>query len=67
MTDVVQHIFAVFTEIIGWFVTSISSITAIFYSTSGGLTFIGVLTLCALGVAITLLLVNLIRGMLRFR
>lgn len=67
MTDIVSNVFAVFTEIIEWFTTSIGAISGIFYTAGSGLTFVGVLTLCALGVALTLLLVNLIRGILRFR
>lgn len=67
MTDVVSSIFAVFTAIIEWFVTSFTAVTTIFYTAGNGLTFVGVLTLCALGIAVTLLLINLIRGMLRFR
>lgn len=67
MTEVVSVVFAVFTAIIEWLVTAVTTVVTIFYSASGGLTFIGVLTLCALGIAVALLLVNIIRSMIRFR
>lgn len=64
--NIIESVFAVFTAIIDWFVTAISSVSGIFYG-AAGLTFLGVLTLCALGIAIVLLLVNLVRSYLRFR
>lgn len=64
--NIIETIFAVFTAIIDWFVESIASVTSIFYGAEG-LTFLGVLALCALGIAIVLMLVNLVKSYLRFR
>lgn len=61
LTDVI----AVFTEITTWFISAISSVIPIFYSE--GLTFIGVLAVASLGIAITLLIVRWVREFLSFR
>lgn len=65
--NVIETIFEVFTQIINWFVTSITSITGIFWSSTSGLTFLGSLALCGLGIAIVLLCVALVRSYLRFK
>lgn len=65
--NVIETIFAVFTAIIGWFVESITAITGIFWSAETGLTFLGSLALCGLGIAIILMLVALVRSYLRFK
>lgn len=63
----IGSITGVFTEIIDWFVLAIQSIMGIFWTTEGGLTVIGTLSVISLAIGITLLLVNVIRDYLKFR
>lgn len=66
-TSVVSAITAVFTAIIQWIVSAITDVIPLFYAAETGLTFIGVLALCALGISITLLVINLVKDFLTFR
>jgi hypothetical protein len=65
--SVVSRIFAVFTEIIDWFTTSISSVSEMFYNDTTGLTLFGTLAIIGLGISVVFLLVNVIKSMLRLR
>lgn len=58
-------IFAIFTEIIAWFTESMNTVSEMFYNSNSGLTLFGSLAVVGLGIAIVLLLVNVIKGMLR--
>lgn len=63
--SVVSRIFAVFTEIIDWFVDSLESVSEMFYTIDGGLTLFGTLAVIGLGISVVFLLVNVIRRMLK--
>lgn len=65
--DLVNDVFPVFTGIGTWLVGSIAGIIPMFYTETDGLTFVGTMAVCALGIAIVLLLVTWIRRFLRFR
>lgn len=67
MEAVITAVFAVFTAIGEWFVSIIPVITAIFYVAESGLTFIGTLAVCGLGVAIIMLILAVIRSYVNFR
>lgn len=64
--NIVELVLSVFTAIAGWFVETITAITPIFYVAETGLTIIGVLSLCGLGVGIILLVINLVRRFFNF-
>lgn len=66
MNDVVISVFAIFTAVGNWFVEMIPTVLAVFYGAEG-LTIIGVLALCSLGVAIILLVLNWVLDFFRFR
>lgn len=66
-TSVVSAVTAVFTAIIQWIVSAVTEVIPLFYAAETGLTFIGVLALCALGISITLLVINLVKDFLTFR
>lgn len=62
-----SRIFAVFSEVMTWFTTSVTSISDMFYTTESGLTLLGTLTVLGMGIGAVLLIVNFIKGMIRFR
>lgn len=66
-TSVVESIMSIFTAIGTWFVSMITAMLPIFYTAEEGLTIIGVLTVCGLGVATILLVVNFIRKFFHWR
>lgn len=63
--SIVSRVFAVFTEIINWFTTSMTTVSEMFYTTETGLTLFGTLAVIGLGISIVFLLVNVIKSMLR--
>lgn len=66
-TGVAESILSVLTAISTWFVSSISTMLAIFYSPESGLTVIGVLSVCALGVSVILLVLNKVSDFFHWR
>lgn len=64
---VLSHVLDVFSGIGTWIAEAVNSLIPMFYVAETGLTFIGVLTVAGLGIAITLLLVSQIRNFLRFK
>lgn len=65
--SVVASIFAVFTEILNWFTTTLGSVGDIFYTAETGLTFIGTLSVIGLGIGVVLLVVNMLKSLIRFK
>ena len=58
----------IWTAIITWIVSAISSLTEVFYdTTSGEFTFLGVLALIGLGIGIVFLVIGVIQNFLRMR
>lgn len=66
-TSIVSSIFAVFTEILNWFTTTLGTVGDIFYTAEKGLTFIGTLSVIGLGVGVVLLVVNMLKSLIRLR
>ena len=64
--SVLSAVLDVLTEIANWIVTSLGTLTSMFYA-EGSLTFFGVLAIAGLGVSICLLLLNIIQNFLHFR
>lgn len=64
---VVEQILTVLTAIGGWFVTMISNMLVIFYAPETGITVIGVLSVCGLGVSVILLVVNKVSDFFHWR
>lgn len=64
---VVSAITAVWTEVMEWIATAMTSVIDIFYVAESGLTFIGVLTVVALAISIFFLLLNVISNFLNLR
>lgn len=62
----------VFSEIIEWMATAMQSVLAIFYTTgtsgaAGSLTFLGMLAVAGLAIAVFMLLLNVIKSFIRFQ
>lgn len=69
---VVEAILAVFSGVADWFIEAIQSVIPLFWTAAetgdgGSLTFVGVLSVASLAVAMALLLVRQIREMIAFR
>ena len=67
MSAIITAITGVFTAIMSWIVTAIQSVIPVFYDTTDGLTFLGVLSVIALGISIFFLLMGLIQNFLHLR
>lgn len=66
MTSVVNSILDVFSEIGSWFAETVPTFYILFYDPETGLTFLGVLAVVAVGIAIILLIFRLINDFLNF-
>lgn len=67
MTSVIESVLTVLTAIAGWFVDAITDMLAIFYTTEGGLTVLGVLATVGVGIGIILLVCGLIQRFFSLR
>jgi len=72
MSDVLTSVLAVFTAMAEWFGSAFDAVIPIFWTAAssggtGSLTFIGVLAVAGLAVAVTLLLLRWVTNFLQFR
>lgn len=67
MNALVTSIFAVFTAVGDWISGSITQMIPVFYDETTGLTFLGVLSVVALGISVIFLILGVIQGFLHFR
>lgn len=67
VVDVMTAILAVFSGIGEWFVEFLPTLYALFWSAEAGLTFLGVLAVMGLGIAVVFLLIRVIQNFLHFR
>ena len=65
--NVVESVLNVFTLILEWFTTALSSVSSIFYAAETGLTFIGTVSVIGLGIGVILMVIAMIRGLLKGR
>lgn len=61
---VLDTVLNVFTSVGEWFAETVPTFYSLFYDAESGLTFIGVLSVIAVGIAIILLIFNLINSFL---
>lgn len=68
-TSILTAVLAVFTAIGNWISGSLTAMMPVFYQSgeNGGLTFIGVMSVAGLGVAVILMILAMIRSYIRFR
>ena len=67
MTSVTSSILGVFTALVEWFVTTLGEVSALFYVAETGLTFIGTITVIGVAIAVTLMVIAMIRSLLRLQ
>lgn len=67
MGGVISQITQVWTSLMQWLSTSVGSVVEIFYTSEGGLTFLGTLAVFALGISVFFLLMGLIQNFLHLR
>ena len=65
MEAILSAIGTMFTSVIGWITSTITSVTDIFYDSTSGFTFVGTLLLVAFGIGFVWVLINFIRGLVR--
>lgn len=65
-TGILAAILAVFSSIGTWITTSIPTFFTLFYAESG-LTLLGTLAVCGLGISIVFLMIGIIQRFLKFR
>ncbi len=63
---IVESILAVFMTVLEWFVEAVSAVSPLFFTPEAGLTLIGSITVIGVGFAVTLLVIAMLRGLLRF-
>lgn len=64
---IVEQVTGVFTDMMEWIGGSFTTIESLFYNAETGLTFLGILSVCALGIGVFLLVMNIVRSFLQFR
>lgn len=64
---ILTSILEVFSSIGAWIVEAITDLMPMFYVAESGLTLLGVLAVCGLGLSIVFLLIGVIQSFLRFR
>lgn len=65
MAAILNAIGTMFTSVVGWITSTVTSVEAIFYDSTSGFTFIGTLLLVAFGIGFVWVLINFIRGLVR--
>ena len=65
--NIVDSVFGVFTKISEWIITAVNDMVPIFYNAETGITFLGTMALCGLGVGIILLIFNIVKSFVQFR
>ena len=65
MQAILTAIGQMFTSVIGWITSTVTSVEAIFYDSTSGFTFVGTLLLVAFGIGFVWVLINFIRGLVR--
>lgn len=65
MAAILTAIGTMFTSVVGWITSTITSVSAIFYDATDGFTFVGTLLLVAFGIGFVWVLINFIRGLVR--
>lgn len=67
-TSLLTAIFAVFTAVGDWIMEALQDLTGLFWNaTDNSLTFLGVLSLVALGISVIFLMIRVIQNFLHFR
>lgn len=61
------EVLGVFTEVSQWISTTIPTVMTMFYSTEGGLTYLGVLATASLAIGVAFLLIGVITNFIQFR
>lgn len=64
---ILTAILEVFSAIGTWIVDAVTSLLPMFYVAETGLTLIGILSVCGLGMSVIFLLIGIIQSFLRFR
>ena len=62
-----QHVFEVFSGVGDWIVSAVPDMLGMFYNSTDGLTFLGILAVAGLGFSVVFLLIGLIQNFLHFR
>lgn len=64
---VVDEVFAVFDKVGDWLTQALPDMVSVFYNSTTGLTFFGVMCLVSLGLSVIFLVIGIIQSALKFR
>lgn len=67
MSNILDAVLEVFTSIGEWITTTVPTFYGLFYNAESGLTLLGVLAVCGLGMSVVFLLISVIQGFLHWR
>lgn len=65
--DILTRIFAVFDGVGDWIVGAVNDMSALFYSSTDGLTLLGTLAVVGLAFSVVFLIIGIIQNFLHFR
>lgn len=65
MTAILSAIGTMFSSVVSWISTTVTSVSAIFYDSTDGFTFVGTLLLVAFGLGFVWVLINFIKKLVK--
>lgn len=65
--SIIETVLGVFTSVATWLMGALEDVIALFWNTTSGLTFFGMLALIPLGISIVMMLFAIVRSYLNFR
>lgn len=65
--SIIESVLGVFDSIGEWIIAAVTDMMAMFYTSEGGLTLLGVLAVCGLAFSVIFLVIGLIQNFLHFR
>lgn len=65
--NLVTTVLGVFTEVSEWLITNLTDVISLFWDSTNGLTFFGMLALVPLAISVVMMLFAIVRSYLHFR
>lgn len=65
MAAILTAIGTMFTSVLSWITSTITGVSALFYDSTDGFTFIGTMLIVAFGIGFVWVLINFVRGLVK--
>ena len=65
-SDLIQSILTIWTAMCTWFISTMGELLNIFYDPTTGITILGIMAFCGIGVGLIFLLIGLVRKFFKF-